>query len=224
MKTKLSHADRSAINRNNRTRHGMRAWAKPLASDDPAFIQDLTDDWMSFFKPVDPIQRANVERGIHASVLQKRGEVFYEAALQKQIREAKHRRRARQSRIVAAQAARLKSEPETAVLRLKESASGCRYLIKYWNSICIQFDRGECWFSQSQCDDALRLLGLQPDDEKDPNVYNVRMMNYGATPGRTTQGGLGGSTASASPTRCCGTSMARCSCRRSAATRCVRSS
>jgi hypothetical protein len=55
--------------------------------------------------------------------------------------------------------------------------------VKYWNSIYIQFDRGECWFSQSQCDDALRLLGLQPDDEKDPNVYNVRMMNYGGTPG-----------------------------------------
>jgi hypothetical protein len=69
------------------------------------------------------MQRANVGRGIHASVLQKRGERFYEAALQKQICEAKHRRRARQSRMVAAQAARLKSEPERTVLLLKESTS-----------------------------------------------------------------------------------------------------
>jgi hypothetical protein len=188
MTDKLSPDARSAINRENRSRHGMRASAKPLAGDDRAFIQDLTDDWMRFFRPVDPMQRANVERGIHASVLQKRGERFYEAALQKQIREARHRRRARQSRIVAAQAARLRSEPEMAVLLLKESASGCRYLIKYWNSICIQFDRGEHWFSQSQCDDALRLLGLQPDDGKDPNVYNFRMMNYGATPGANEPG------------------------------------
>jgi hypothetical protein len=59
------------------------------------------------------------------------------------------------------------------------------------NSICIQFDRGEYWFSQSQCDDALRLLGLQPDDEKDPNMYNVRMMNYGATPGANDAGWAG---------------------------------
>jgi hypothetical protein len=130
MTAKLSPDARSAINRENRSRHGMRASAKPLAGDDRAFIQDLTDDWMSFFRPVDPMQRANVERGIHASVLQKRGERFYEAALQKQIREAKHRRRARQSRMVAAQAARLRSEPEMTVLLLKESASGCRYLIK----------------------------------------------------------------------------------------------
>jgi hypothetical protein len=188
MTAKLSPDARSTINRENRSRHGMRASAKPLAGDDRAFIQDLTDDWMSFFRPVDPMQRANVERGIHASVLQKRGERFYEAALQKQIREAKHRRRARQGRIVAAQAARLKSEPEMAILLLKESASGCIYLIKYWNSICIQFDRGEHWFSQNQCDDALRLLGLQPDDGKDPNVHNFRMMNYGATPGATAEG------------------------------------
>jgi hypothetical protein len=120
LNTKLSPEARSAINRENRSRHGMRVSAKPLASDDPAFIQTLIDDRINVFKHADPIQRGNVERGIHVSVLQKRGERFYEAALQKQIREAKHRRCARQSRLVAAQAARLKSEPEMTVLRLKE--------------------------------------------------------------------------------------------------------
>jgi hypothetical protein len=60
-------------------------------------------------------------------------------------------------------------------------------LIKYWNSICRQFDRGEYWFSESQCDDALRLLGRQPEEASD-DVYDVRMMNYGASPEACAEG------------------------------------
>jgi hypothetical protein len=116
-----------------------------------------------------------------AEILRRRCKRYYLATVDRQLRNAKRRFDAAQNRRVVQLAARLKTDPKMTILLLKESAAGCRYLIKYWNSICRQFDRGELWFSASQCDDALRLLGRQPDEASD-DVYNVRMMNYGASP------------------------------------------
>jgi hypothetical protein len=182
----LTKAERSAINRQNRTQHGMRGSAEPLEAERED-TQALRDRWYRFFKPADPLQEANVERGLDSEILRRRCKRYYTATVDRQARNAKRRFDAAQKRRVVQLAARLKTDPEMTVLLLKESAAGCRYLIKYWNSICVQFDRGECWLSASQCDDALRLLGHQPD-EGDDNVYNVRMMNYGASPEACAEG------------------------------------
>jgi hypothetical protein len=177
----MTKEERSNINRENRTVHGMRGSAQPLEAEREE-VQATRAEWFQFFKPRDPLQRANVERGLDAEVLRRRCTRYYTATMDRQVRNAKRRFDAAQKRRVLQFAARLKIDPKMAVLLLKESAAGCRYLIKYWKSICIQFDRGELWFSESQCDDALRLLGYQPEEERDANVYNIRMMNYGASP------------------------------------------
>jgi hypothetical protein len=183
----LTKAERSAINRKNRTVHGMRGSAEPL-EDEREETQATRAEWFQFFKPRDPLQRANVERALDAEILRRRGKRYYTATVDRQRRNAKRRFDAAQNRRVVQLAAGLKTDPKMTVLLLKESAAGCRYLIKYWNSICIQFDRGELWFSESQCDDALRLLGHQPEEKRDDNVYSVRMMNYGASPEACAEG------------------------------------
>jgi hypothetical protein len=183
----LTKAERSAINRKNRTQHGMRGSAEPL-EDEREEVQATRADWFQFFKPRDPLQRANVERGLDAEILRRRCKRYYQATVDRQVRNAKRRFDAAQNRRVVQLAAGLKTDPKMTVLLLKESAAGCRYLIKYWNSICIQFDRGEYWLSDSQCDDALRLLSHQPEDERDDNVYSLRMMNYGASPEACAEG------------------------------------
>jgi hypothetical protein len=177
----LTQAERSAINRANRTLHGMRGSAEPLP-DEREEAQATRAEWFQFFKPRDPLQRANVERGLDSEILRRRCKRYYQATVDRQRRNAKRRFDAAQNRRVVKLAAGLKTQPKMTVLLLKESAAGCRYLIKYWNSICVQFDRGEYWFSPSQCDDALRLLGYKPEEERDDNVYNLRMANYGASP------------------------------------------
>jgi hypothetical protein len=183
----LTKAERSAINRQNRTQHGMRGSAEPLEAEHEE-VQATREEWFQFFKPRDPLQRANVERGLDAEILRRRCKRYYLATVDRQVRNAKRRFDAAQNRRVVQLAARLKTDPKMIVLLLKESAAGCRYLIKYWNSICRQFDRGELWFSDSQCDDALRLLSHQPEDERDDNVHSLRMMNYGASPEACAEG------------------------------------
>jgi hypothetical protein len=183
----LTKSERSTINRQNRTVHGMRGSAEAL-EDEREEVQATRAEWFEFFKPRDPLQRANVERGLDAEVLRLRCKRYYTATIDRQVRNSKRRFDAAQKRRALQLAARLKIDPKMTVLLLKESAAGCRYLIKYWNSICVQFDRGELWFSESQCDDALRLLGDQPEDERDDNVYSVRMMNYGASPEACAEG------------------------------------
>jgi hypothetical protein len=185
----LSPAERSAINARNRTRHGMRGSLRPVGDESQAEMDELRARWANVFNnAADPLQAANVERGLHATVLQRRGERYYHAEIDKQVREAQRRFTAREHARVARRKTLLKTDPETAVRLLKESACGCRYLQSFWDSICLQFDRGEHWFSRSQADDALRLLGCDPADEKDDNVYNFRMLNYAASPEATAAG------------------------------------
>jgi hypothetical protein len=118
----LSKEERSAINRQNRTQHGLRASPGPLDDESQDEYDALKNEWMDFFRPADPVQRANVERGIHATELQKRSQRFFKANVKKQARRAQKRAADKQKRAIAAHAERLKSEPKMSVLLLKEIA------------------------------------------------------------------------------------------------------
>ena len=71
---------------------------------------------------------------------------------------------------------------------LRRTAAGCRWLIGSWSELKSHLDEDGCWYANTHRDRALRLLGKQPEDRKDEDVYWLCLINLAAWSGAKQQG------------------------------------
>jgi hypothetical protein len=167
----------------NALKHGLRAEAIALPNEDVEELKQLTNEWVDYYQPASPGHRALLDRAVLATVQLRRCARFQAATLAKQVREAEGRWDQQQEEEVERFKPLLKTDPSAAVRGLERSALGCRWLIEQWDGLKSGLDRNGCWFANSDCEQALRLLGKTPDLFcTDHDVFWFQFVNLSAHP------------------------------------------
>src|SRR3954451_8126971 len=165
--------------RQNALKHGLRAEALALPIEDVEELRELTDDWLGYYLPASPGMRAMLDRAVFATVQSRRCERFYAATASEQVRQAEETWDCDQERELERLKKLLRVDPAEAMLDLKRSARGCRWVLDQWDNLLAFLESDGCW-TPSQRDTASRLLGERPEADtlKDnPLAFEVRYYN-----------------------------------------------
>jgi hypothetical protein len=166
-------AEGKARARLNALKHGLRAEEFALPGEDCDELKRLTDEWVDYYEPRSPGERAALDRCVYATVQLKRCARYHVEAVAEQVRQAQEDWDRQQEDEVAELVELLKTEPEKAVRNLKRSTLGCRWLIEEWTNLLRPLDEGQFWLP-SELDKAIRLSGESPD----PAQYRTSHMAY----------------------------------------------
>jgi hypothetical protein len=163
----------------NALKHGLRAEEFALPGEDQEDLKRLSDEWVDYYAPRSPGERAVLDRCVYATVQLKRCARYHAEAVAEQVRKAQEAWDHQQEDEVAELQELLKTDPATAVRRLKRSARGCRWLIHEWDNLRTTFLMDRLW-GAGERDQAIRLLGARPDPEnlyENVTAYFVRFHN-----------------------------------------------
>jgi hypothetical protein len=166
-------AEGKARARLNALKHGLRAEEFALPGEDCDELKRLTDEWVEYYEPRSPGERAVLDRCVYATVQLQRCARYQAEAVAEQVRTAQEDWNRQQEEEFAELVERLKTEPEKAVRNLKRSTMGCRWLIAQWTQLRQPLDEGQFWLA-SELDQAIRLSGESPD----PGQYRTSHMAY----------------------------------------------
>src|SRR3954452_20083781 len=185
MKKPLSPAKRARINRHNaqkstgpRTeagkksaslnsyKHGLRAEKMALPVEDAALLEEKLAWWVEHYEPSTPGECELIEMAVTASVQRDRSRRYLTAALTEQVlSEEKHWDEAREDEVLAL-VKLLDEEPGAAVVSLKRTGHGCRWLIARWRGLAERLDAPESeggGWGPADCLEAIRLQGQFAD-------------------------------------------------------------
>jgi hypothetical protein len=157
----------------NALKHGLRAEEFALPGEDQEELKRLTDEWVDYYAPRSPGERAVLDRCVYATVQQKRCARFHAEAVAEQVRSAQEDWHRQQEDEFAELKELLKTAPSEAVRKLKRSSRGCRWLIAQWTQLLEPLDAGQFWVT-SEREQATRLCGELPD----PAQYRTSDMAY----------------------------------------------
>src|SRR3954468_19128782 len=151
---KLSPEERSAINRKNASastgpksergkravsmnacKHGMCARKVSLPHEAPEAVGRRLEQWTESCRPADDMELYLVEQAVRASLGLDRCRDQHTALLAKQVREAPHEWEIEKRDEAERHKERLVDGPAAAVLELRRSASGCRWLLGRWHEL-----------------------------------------------------------------------------------------
>jgi hypothetical protein len=155
-------AEGKAKARLNALKHGLRAEEFALPGEDQEELKRLTDEWVEYYQPRSPGERAVLDRCVYATVQLNRCTRYHQEAVAEQVRQAQEDWVKQQEDEVAALVEQLKTAPGEAVRKLKRSSLGCRWLIEQWTNLLRPIDEGQFW-QPSERDLAIRLCGESPD-------------------------------------------------------------
>src|SRR4051812_29481784 len=151
-----------ANSRRNALKHGLRAEALALPNEDPEVVAARTECWNAYYRPESPGAQHLVNECVAATLLSDRCHRYHQAALAKQVREAKlYWHQGREERVDALMDL-MKTDPAGAVRGLVRTAHGCRELIERWERL----DRllaGQGHWHNPEVDEAIRLQGFYPE-------------------------------------------------------------
>jgi hypothetical protein len=150
-----------ANSRQNAMKHGLRATILALPSEDPDAIQAREDSWNDFYQPQSPAAHHLVNQCARATVLSDRVDHHHAAMLTRDIREAQEQWDRRRENDVEFYTRQLKTDPRAAVVGLRHSAMGCRYLISRWERLERLLNEDQ-WWSRDERDEAIRMMGHNP--------------------------------------------------------------
>jgi hypothetical protein len=145
-------------------KHGLRAEEFALPGEDQEALKQLTDEWVDYYEPRSPGERALVDRCVYATLQAKRCARFHAEAVAEQVRIAHEDWGRKQEDELAELEQRLQTDPAEAVRLLKRSSLGCRWMRAQWGELLAVLDRGKTWVV-SERDRAIRLLGVRPEPE-----------------------------------------------------------
>jgi hypothetical protein len=146
----------------NALKHGLRAEQFALPGEDQEDLKRLTDEWVEYYEPRSPGERAVLDRCVYATVQQKRCARYHAEAVAEQVRIAQEDWNHQQEDEFAELKEQLQTAPAEAVRKLKRSTKGCRWLIEQWTQLLEPLDAGQFWLT-SEREQATRLLGELPD-------------------------------------------------------------
>jgi hypothetical protein len=160
----------------NALKHGLRAEDFALPGEDQDTLRRLTDEWVEYYEPKSPGERAAIDRCVYATVQLRRCAQYHAEAVAEQVRQAQEEWHRTQEDEVADLKKRLKTDPEPAIRKLRRSTLGCRWLIDEWTELQKTLDADLPW-TPSERDTAIRLLGYSPDPTtfpENPVAFRVR--------------------------------------------------
>src|SRR6516162_8315079 len=157
----------------NALKHGLRAEEFALPGEDQEELKRLTDEWVDYYEPRSPGERAVLDRCVYATLQAKRCARFHAEAVAEQVRSAQEDWFHTQEDEFAALKEQLQTAPAEAVRKLKRSTKGCRWLIAQWTQLLEPLDAGQFWVA-SEREQATRLCGELPD----PAQYRTSHLAY----------------------------------------------
>jgi hypothetical protein len=157
----------------NALKHGLRAEEFALPGEDQEELKRLTDEWVEYYEPRSPGERAVLDRCVYATLQAKRCARFHAEAVAEQVRSAREDWNHKQENEFAELKALLHTAPAEAVRKLKRSTKGCRWLIEQWTQLLEPLDAGQFWVT-SEREQATRLCGELPD----PAQYRTSHLAY----------------------------------------------
>jgi hypothetical protein len=166
-------AEGKAKARLNALKHGLRAEEFALPGEDQEALKRLADEWVEYYQPRSPGERAVLDRCVHATVQLQRCNRYHQEAVAEQVRQAQEDWVKDQEDEVAELVELLKTAPGEAVRKLKRSSLGCRWLIAQWTNLLRPIDEGQFW-QASERELAIRLCGDSPD----PALYRTSEMAF----------------------------------------------
>jgi hypothetical protein len=146
----------------NALKHGLRAEQFALPGEDQEDLKRLTDEWVEYYEPRSPGERAVLDRCVYATVQLNRCARHHAEAVAEQVRQAQEDWNRKQEDEFAELKALLQTAPAEAVRKLKRSSRGCRWLIEQWTQLLEPLDAGQFWVT-SEREQATRLCGELPD-------------------------------------------------------------
>jgi hypothetical protein len=161
----------------NALKHGLRAEEFALPGEDQEELKRLSDEWVEYYEPRSPGERAVLDRCVYATVQLKRCTRFHAEAVAEQVRQAQEDWDRQQENEVEELKDRLRTEPKEAIRKLKRSALGCQWLIAEWTALLAALEEYGNWV-YSERDQAIRLLGDLPDAEKFRELPNAYFIAY----------------------------------------------
>jgi hypothetical protein len=168
----------------NALRHGLCAATLTLPGENPEVALQLIDDWEVHYGPRGPAERYFADECIRASIQSGRAHDAYMGELTKQVRGADDDWLKKDQKRLADHVELLKQDPASAVRELRDSASGCRWLIERWEALDLVLATKGNWCEVDRYD-AVRLLGFRPEPEFlrwHPDAWYVRMLNLACHP------------------------------------------
>jgi hypothetical protein len=164
----------------NALRHGLRAEEFALPGEDQEQLKRLTDEWVEYYEPRSPGERAAIDRCVYATVQLQRCAKYHAEAVAEQVRTAQEDWNRKQEDEVEDLKKLLTTDPAEAVRKLRRSTLGCRWLIGGFTELKKTLDAGLPW-TPSERDQAIRLLGERPEPETFPDhpiAYRVRYYSF----------------------------------------------
>jgi hypothetical protein len=146
----------------NAMKHGLRAETLALPGEDPEELKRISDDWVAYYQPRSPGERAAVDRCVYSHIQGLRCANFHAATVAEQVRKASFEWEWACEDEVERLKKMMKADPEEAVRLLKRSALGCRWMLSEWQYLAEALDQNGTWVN-SQRDSAIRLCGSRPE-------------------------------------------------------------
>src|SRR3954469_11171201 len=119
----------------NAWKHGLRAESLALPNEDAEALRELNDEWLEDYRPASPGMRAMLDRAVYSTVQLRRCARFHAAAVAEQVRNAEEAWDRRQEVEFERLKTLLRTAPADAMLDLKRSARGCRWLLDAWKGL-----------------------------------------------------------------------------------------
>jgi hypothetical protein len=155
----------------NSTVHGLTATKVILPNESEGEIQQLMDDWTTYYRATAPGRRALVDRAVTATLHHERSKRYLAATLREQVRGAERAFDEEQDNIVQHYTELLPVDPAAAIRGLRRTAAGCRHVLREWFELETHLSNG-LW-THSCYERATRLLGHKPEDRRDEVSFRL---------------------------------------------------
>src|SRR4051794_14679415 len=119
----------------NAVKHGLCAEKLALPNEDPAALAARAQEWTAHYKPRNPGEAYLVTTAVRATIQLDRGDAYQTATLSTQVRSAQDRWDQEQYNHVEKMVELLSTEETNAVRGFRQTAQGCRWLIKEWKEL-----------------------------------------------------------------------------------------
>ena len=148
--------------RRNALKHGLRAETLLLPTENLDAIQDRFDDWTDHYGPDSPGERFLIDRAVYLGILLERCAVYQTALVAQQIRHALLDFEFRaQTAIEPLKVLLQGDDPSAAADHLRQTAAGCRWLIRGFEAMARIIRDGQFWDAGDR-DLVIRLTGIHP--------------------------------------------------------------
>jgi hypothetical protein len=143
----------------------IESFATPL--EDPAALRAELNAWYQLYQPSTPGECTLLDMAVMAGIDSRRARSQLAAIVADQVRTAIYRFDCAQEDEVARYQEMWATAPAAAILGLKRSALGCRFLISHWSRLLTLICEEKTWFGADR-DRAILLQGGRPTLEELP--------------------------------------------------------